>query len=664
MSGAARLRISLNGNCVCCDSRRDQAWNRADREADIREAVGCSGQRNCLVLGRGSLDFSLDRMKTSPHLAIFICLIFSLAVAGPTMAQNKQVSKPPSSCQRDDALNLIQQQLDASQLIDDAVKRIAVVLRAADLLWPYRQDKARAAFTQAFDLATQNFKEKGDEPRRGGVGLMVSVPDQRYTVITAIAKRDSVWAHKLSDQMLKEETKEAEEKPTKDAGQEARAAEKLLVTAYNLLSSDQSSALSFARISLRYPATLQLPVFLYSLWALDKATADRFYQEALTAYAASTMDQFLYLSSYPFGNNREAGEMPSWTYYRVPENFTPNQSLQRLFLQTLLRRAQQLLESPIEAGAGSRFSESDQIWMALTRLQAQVSQSLPELVPAVQRACGNMFAILSQREQQRVSDTVAEHPKKSFDEVIEDADRQANPAMREQMLALAILGARNEPLEHVLSAVAKIDDSALADKILNWVYFERAQQAIKDNKLDEGRKLAAKVVELDQRAYLYSRIAEDSVKNTTNDQEARDLLEEVVTSGVKAPDTEVKARALLGAVYLYAKIEPNRAIAILGDVVKCINHIESPDFSHDYVRRKIEGRSFGSYASFTTPGFNPENGFREIAKYDFDGVLNLSANFEDKPLRAMTTLALAEQCLKNSPRPPRPEKPETKITKT
>jgi hypothetical protein len=184
--------------------------------------------------------------------------------------------------------------------------------------------------------------------------------------------------------------------------------------------------------------------------------------------------------------------------------------------------------------------------------------------------------------------------------------------------------------------------------------------AIREKKLEEARKLAGKVAELDQRAYLYSKIAEELIKQTRSDTEARELLEEVLDAAEKAPDTEVKARTLFGVAYLYIRVEPNRSIAVLGEAVNSINHIAAPDFSRDYVQRKLEGQSFASYATMQTPGFNPENGFREIGKFDYEGALNLAANIADKPLRALTTLALAESCLQSSPQPKKPKNGRSK----
>jgi hypothetical protein len=137
-----------------------------------------------------------------------------LAVGGGVTGQDKpQTPAPPSSCSRDNALEIIEQQIGATRTFDNAVQRITVLISAADLLWNFQQKKSRAAFTEAFDLAVQNFKDKGDEVIPGGKTMMISLPDPRYTVIEAIAKHDAAWAKKLTDQILKEERQEAEDKP-------------------------------------------------------------------------------------------------------------------------------------------------------------------------------------------------------------------------------------------------------------------------------------------------------------------------------------------------------------------------------------------------------------------------------------------------------------------
>jgi len=485
--------------------------------------------------------------------------------------------------------------------------------------------------------------------------MPVNLPDQRFLVIGAIAKRDMEWARKLSEQALQDSAAAAEEKAKKNFGQ--GDGEKLFSVALGLVDTDPGSATAFARAAFRYPSSLYLPMFIYRLADKNKALADAFYVDALAAYANAPMDQFLYLSSYPFANTREAGEMPGWTTYAVPAAVKPNPVLQRVFMQALLRQAQTLGERASETLPGSRYSEASQIWQALSRLENQVQSSLPDLGPALQEAKGSMFVLMSQKDQKRTADNLIEPPALTFAERIEQAEKQSDPGRRESGIAIAILGVKDdEPLDAVVSAADKLEDQGLRVQVLSRFYFNRAQAKVKKKELDEARRLASKVDNLDQRAYLYSLIVAESIKTAKNDTEAREILEEVVAVTAKAPNTEVKARALLAVAYLFAKVDPLRSIGVLGDAVKTINQIENPDFSRDFILTKIEGKQFGSYSQIRTPGFNPENAFREMSKFDFDGLLYQAGQFTNKSLRSMTTLALVEPCLQQAA----PAKPPTK----
>src|ERR1044071_10112407 len=115
------------------------------------------------------------RMRFLSHsrpLTLLALCVMTWTPGGAARAQTGQWSPEPSSlCGRDNALSLVRQQLDAAKAFDDAARRVAVMLRAADLLWPYRQDEAREAFAAAFELAARDFREHGDEPKREGLAL-------------------------------------------------------------------------------------------------------------------------------------------------------------------------------------------------------------------------------------------------------------------------------------------------------------------------------------------------------------------------------------------------------------------------------------------------------------------------------------------------------------
>jgi tetratricopeptide (TPR) repeat protein len=610
----------------------------------------------------------LDILDRSLGIAFILLLALGttiLMLSGSATAQSGSVTTASSPlCSRDNALELIRQQIDATKTFDDSVQRITVLIRAADLLWPYQQDKARATFTEAFDLAAQNFKEKGDEPKIGGRGLLIEPPDQRYIVIRAVSKRDPAWAKNLTEKMLKKDRQEAEEATTKNLEADVRTATKILDSAASLLSSDINAAINFATASLSYPASIQLTRFLYKLAEVNQKAADQFYQQALAVYGDKPLREFLYLAAYPFGGD-DGGDMPVFGHYVVPATFVPNVSLQRLFVQTLLRRAQQALQIPVDEGDNyNGFPGTGHILQVLTQLEPQVQKGLADLRGALEQARNNLLSSLSQEYQEiflRPQGNQNSTSGKTFDERIEAVEKEPNADTRDELIVTAILsGGQTESVDHVVNAADKIADANLRSQLLDWFYFDRTQSAVKDKRLDEAMRLASKVQEIDQRAYLYSEIARESLQRIENQNQARELLEEIVATATKGPNSVTGARALLSAAYLYLKLDPSRSISILGETIKLINRIESPDFSGQFLLRKIEGKNFSRYAAFKTPGFNPESAFRELAKIAFDSALAQVSGFTDKSLRALTTLVLADFCLQRAEQQEKAEKAKKK----
>ena len=127
---------------------------------------------------------------------------------------------------------------------------------------------------------------------------------------------------------------------------------------------------------------------------------------------------------------------------------------------------------------------------------------------------------------------------------------------------------KDEPLEKVIAVIEKISESNIRQPLFNWFFFFRSQSLIGDKKLDEARKLASRVTELDQRAYLFTRIAEASLKENEDQTVAREMFNEISGELAKAPKTIVSARALLALAHLYAKIDPIKAIEELAHAVQ------------------------------------------------------------------------------------------------
>ena len=570
-------------------------------------------------------------------------------------------------CTRDNALEMIRQQVELSKNFNPT-QRIATLIQAADLLWPYQQDKARSAFTEAFDLAIET--EKDPAKRSQQLIVRMQAPDQRYIVIRAVAKRDSAWAKELIQQIVKLDT-EAEMTPARESVSNALTATRLMQSAGQMLATDSNAALELARASLIYPASFLLTHFLYDLAATNQQAADQFYAQALAAYDDKPMREFLYLQAYPFAW-RKTLNTPAFVFHdNIPANYVPNRSLQRRFVQVFLRRAQQALEMPLDQKdsywdpSGAMIPGTVSVLRGLMQLEPQVRESLPDLLPELTATRERVLVSLSVEEQRLFLQPGREAsiaPNKTFDEEIEAAQKESDVYERDQLIATEVLGSGTEALANVIQAIDKISDSSLRPQLLEWLYFQRARIAVENKQFDEAERLTSKVEGQEQRAFLHAQIAKGLLSRDAT--HARELLDEAITEAKKTGAAIFAARTLLTAANLYTKIDLNRSIEVLADAVNCINRIESPDFVSDdqtlkkTPKRQVRGGQYGGeyMLRFYMPGLDPESAFREMAKIDFNTSLVQSSSLKDKFQRAMSTLALADVCLQQAPR----KKPKNK----
>jgi hypothetical protein len=597
-----------------------------------------------------------------PTPRLILVTLFAICIAAIPYRQASAQSKRAASgksplCTHENALETIKQQVAFTRTFNNSIQRIAVLIRAADLLWPHQQDKARAAFTEAFELATEAEKETQEKGSRSLIRRM-QTPDQRYVVIRAVAKRDPAWARTLTRQMLKRETGDRASS-NRDSFNNLLTAQRLLHTATGMISTDRIAAFDLARASLNYSASSMLTRFLYRLAEVDQQAADQFYAQALAIYGDKPMREFLYLQAYPFAW-RDTLNTPIFAFYHdVPANFVTNQSLQRRFIELLLRRAQQALEAPVDQS--DTYQDTNARWLpgpvhllqGVIKLEPQVRESLPDLLPALTQAREKLFVSLSTETQnlfQQPGLEVSSKPEQTFAKQVESAKEELDVDEHDQLIATLVLGSEKEKLADVIVAIDEIIDGKLRAQLFEWLYFYRATSAIKGKQFDEAERLTAKVEGLEQRAFLHTEIAKGLMNS--NDSHAREVLDEAITEAKKSGVNIFAARTLLTVSNLYTKIDLNRSISILVDAIACINRIEAPDFSGEPSlektpeRRGRGGRYQGEYLIwFYMPGLDPENAFREMAKIDFDNAFSLSSTLNDKFQRAMSTLAVAETCL-------------------
>src|SRR5262245_46554311 len=95
-------------------------------------------------------------IRTKMIVLLGIILITQVSATAATQKQTDgQKAFESQPCDREEAFNLIQEQIAQSKTLDKTADRISILTQGAELLWPYRQPAARSAFEEAFELANQ-----------------------------------------------------------------------------------------------------------------------------------------------------------------------------------------------------------------------------------------------------------------------------------------------------------------------------------------------------------------------------------------------------------------------------------------------------------------------------------------------------------------------------
>ncbi len=598
---------------------------------------------------------SFQKASLIPAIAILFLLSFFLFQA---QAQTT-AKKPIKQCNALLARQIVEQQADFSKTLGETDQRVNVLIKVADFLWITDEDSARDYFTQAFQVAQERYREKGFE-KKENKGLTISQPDYRFKVVSAIAKRDSAWAKKLSEQILKE-FDEDKEKDKRDAFNKDREIQELLYVAVEAAKDNPNLTLALARRVMRYPLTYNWYDALYSIAQTNQPLADQIYSEVLANYQNAEVFRLLYLSAYPFGRERIFGIEKYSVGANLPTDFSPNTNLQRQFLTVLLRRVMTLTPENTGKSLQTSTPEIAVAVIAMNEIEPIIAEQFPDFAQAFSQAKISA-ASLASNEMMNAANKRDESGK-DFDKSFAERLRELEKAESEgkitdsQIVGVITSAKKEEDYKAAERWLDKIADDTPRESARNYFYFKRSKIANKENRFDEARKFAEKISKPEIRAVVYFDIAEAKQKNPMTKADSLDALLEVYKMAQKSPDSIEKAQVLLGLAYMYEKVDHSNALDALSAAIKTANKLENPNLFTSSSFQQIITKELSFYAVFDVPGFDLNKTFYEISQNDFQGATAQAESFNDKYLRTLAVLAAVKDCEKNEEK----IKPKTQV---
>ena len=584
------------------------------------------------------------------RLAILSLLlyVFSLSVFAQT-SKNSDLKQ----CDQLFAKQLVEQQAAESKTVAETDKRINILLKAAEFLWKIDSETSRRYFAEAFQVAENRFAEKGNEPLITGNMILRRI-DYRFEVARAIGKYDAEWAKKLTEKILDKNKEDNEKTEPPDEQDEAMNTRDLAVS---LAESNPSAALYFARRAMRYPQLRDWYWTLNEIAQVNQPLADQIYAELLNNYSNAPISDLIHLSSYPFGNTKFFGVAKFFMFGNVPENFVPNQNLQKQFLQIFLRRVASLTAETsgekLYPYSDLGFDEAAFAASALSDIEPIIAGKFSELSALFRQAQSNANALLSVEQQnslKKMDDRQKDFSGKTFDDRIKELEKADDEGKLEdaKIVNLVISAKKEEDYKKLETWLDKIKEEELREGAASYFYFNRSKLAVTEKHYAEAEKYADRLDRIELKAVLYFDIADAKFKEPNTKFDSLSALAEVSKLAEKSPDSVEKAQVLLGMAYIYEKIDHFNAIDSLSKSIKTANNLEKPNLLSGVVSQRIGSKDFGGYfINYAVPGFDINKTFGEISKNDFQGALSQANSFSDKYLRTLAILAIVKDCEKN-----------------
>ena len=430
-------------------------------------------------------------MKTGGLLRVVIVVTFFASLSSGQVA-----STETNACNPQMAQMLVEQQVAESKSVTARPKRIKILLRSADFLWPLDQSTARGYFVEAFTNAKEHFAEKGFEKANlktnaGGSTSFTSLPDLRSDVIRVVAKRDPELAKKFTDEVLAEAEKAAE----RDEIDKNREQDDLLRLAAELAATNPDLSRQLFRRLMRNPLT---QTWFYSLNTVargNQAMGDALYAEALQNYRNEKPKRLLYLSAYPFGAASIFG-LDRSSFSSTPDpGFVQNPGLQRNFLDTFFTRVNSFTSNPEELNQPpEKYAQPEVINMvtAMRQIEPIVMERFPDMLErfTVARAQAESALTAEMRKDIENLEKGASGRGRTFEERIKDLEEASSKGkLTDSMIAQFTFAGRlrtEEQFKIFEPWIAKIKDEKLRGDVNSYFWFLRTQLATKEKTIRRG----------------------------------------------------------------------------------------------------------------------------------------------------------------------------------
>lgn len=578
---------------------------------------------------------------------------------------------PLAEIRRTTAVSLALALADEAKGFRDPVLAARVQARTADALWEADNERARALFRRAWDTADAADRDalrRQEEERRKqmeerGSFAQINAPNLRAEVLRLVARRDRQLGEEFLaklDEAKKQEYEDATRAATRaslDPARPSQALEQRLRLASSLLDENEvERAMQFADPVLQN-VTMEGLRFLTRLRQKNAKAADDRYSAMLAragvdpATDANTISilasyiftPFLFVTVDPNGGINSSRFTNEESRPDVPP------ALRNAFFNT----AAQVFLRPLPQPEQDRTTSGRTgLYFIIARLLPLFDQYMPERSPALRA----QMAALTQNVQEDVRTGKNEWLKEglvpeeetassNLQDALDAAEREQNPARRNQAYAQASLEAARQGDARARDYADKIDDTELRKAARAYVDYVLVNTALDKKDADAAVRLArtGQLTHI-QRVWAYTESAR--ILARADAQRATELLEDALAEadriGASSPD---RARARVAIATVMFQVNRSRGWELMAEAIRAANSAEGFTGEDGRITAQFITQNSTSISSSSVSGFDVAGIFASLARDDFSRAVELAKSFNAEAPRAAATLAVLRTVL-------------------
>lgn len=543
------------------------------------------------------------------------------------------------------ALMRLGQTAEAARAFSDPFERARIQARAADLLWPYNEPRAREIFARAVEVAAEvKMDSTQDAAKVAEVRRLKS--KIRREVLHLLSQHDPNWAKQLAS---RDETsgEDKEKPPQADSKNPSDAAESFVELARQAAKTNPREAFQLGLHSLQTGKLARsFTALLRDLMAAHQDEAESSLYQAglqlmLRTRQQDSLGQWLSYTFLPDGQLRsrrtlEQGRQLLNLLFEVVE--------QTLALRQELQRRGQAVSDP-----------NVQNLCVIVQLRSSAFQRYDaERWPIFEQMVRVLTLSLTRQEQKELR--LAEAFQLNDPEAkIELADRERDSEVRDAILHHALITALERRQEDLARRIVpKITDLQVRAEAEDELGLRIIFRLLGENDFSTSYGEAQRLNDVGLRALVFAEIAHRAKKQEKDPTRATMLLEEAYLFTKKVLASPSQVRALLKLGESYAPIDPLRAFDVLGEAVKSLNNLPTTPAKRESSSKlrvefyfEVEAFSTQDRASVERLEFGP--GVERLAQFDYWRANALAQSIKNEVLRARMELAVARGVLGKKP---------------